>query len=50
MSVPTCTTVPPQAPHTIRNSSALPLHYYRIEFKRVDGDDFHRTGVSGIRG
>jgi hypothetical protein len=40
MRVPTCTTVPPRAPHTIRNNSAIPLHYYRIEFKRVDGDDF----------
>jgi hypothetical protein len=40
MKVPTCTTVPPQALHTIRNDSTIPLHYYRIEFKRVDGDDF----------
>jgi hypothetical protein len=40
MSVPTCTTVSPPAPHTIRNSSPIPWHYYRIEFKRVDGDDF----------
>ena len=40
MKVPTCTTVAPQAPHTIRNNSAIPLHYYRIEFKRVDGNDF----------
>jgi hypothetical protein len=40
MSAPTCTTVPPQAPHTIRNNNPIPLHYYRIEFKRVDGDDF----------
>jgi mannose-6-phosphate isomerase-like protein (cupin superfamily) len=40
MRVPTCTTVPPQAPHSIRNGSSIPLHYYRIEFKRVDGDAF----------
>lgn len=40
MSVPTCTTNAPQAPHTIQNLSSIPLHYYRIEFKRVDGDDF----------
>lgn len=40
MRVPTCTTVPPQAPHSIRNNSRIPLHYYRIEFKRVDGDAF----------
>lgn len=40
MKVPTCTTVAPQAPHTIRNNGQIPLHYYRIEFKRVDGDNF----------
>jgi hypothetical protein len=40
MTAPTCTTIAPEAPHTIRNNGPLPLHYYRIEFKRVDGDDF----------
>ena len=40
MKVPTCTTMSPQAPHAIRNNGAVPLHYYRIEFKRVDGDAF----------
>ncbi|HEY1462658.1 MAG TPA: hypothetical protein VGF44_04500 [Terriglobales bacterium] len=40
MTVPTCMTVAPQSPHTIRNDGAIPLHYYRIEFKRIDGDDF----------
>lgn len=40
MKVPTCTTVAPRPMHTILNNSAVPLHYYRIEFKRVDGDDF----------
>ncbi len=41
MKVPTCTTVASQeVPHTLRNNSAVPLHYYRIEFKRIDGDDF----------
>ncbi len=38
MTAPTCTTVGPQAPHSIQNKSEVPLHYYRIEFKRVDGD------------
>ena len=38
MKAPTCETVGPQAPHSIRNNSDTPLHYYRIEFKRVDGD------------
>jgi hypothetical protein len=40
MSALTCATVPTQAPHAIRNNSAIPLHYYRIEFKRIDGDNF----------
>lgn len=41
MKVPTCTTMAAQkAPHTIHNNGTIPLHYYRIEFKRVDGDDF----------
>jgi hypothetical protein len=40
MTGPTCTNMGPQAPHAIRNNSDSPLHYYRIEFKRVDGDAF----------
>ena len=41
MKAPTCMTVARQeVPHTIRNNGTVPLHYYRIEFKRVDGDDF----------
>ncbi len=40
MTAPTCTTMAPQAPHAIRNNGIVPLHYYRIEFKRVDGDAF----------
>ncbi|MGA2985800.1 MAG: hypothetical protein ABSG32_18485 [Terriglobia bacterium] len=40
MTVPTCTTMGPQAPHSIQNKGDVPLHYYRIEFKRVDGEGF----------
>ena len=40
MKVPTCTTTAIQAPHSIHNGGAAPLHYYRIEFKRVDGEEF----------
>jgi hypothetical protein len=40
MTAPTCTNIGPQAPHAIKNMSDTPLHYYRIEFKRVDGDAF----------
>jgi hypothetical protein len=28
------------SPHTIRNNGTVPLHHYRIEFKRIDGDNF----------
>jgi hypothetical protein len=38
MTAPTCTTMGPQAPHSIQNKSDVPVHYYRIEFKRVDGE------------
>jgi mannose-6-phosphate isomerase-like protein (cupin superfamily) len=38
MTAPTCTTMGPQAPHSIQNQSDVPVHYYRIEFKRVDGE------------
>jgi hypothetical protein len=40
MTAPSCTTMGPQAPHAIGNNSDTPLHYYRIEFKRVDGDAY----------
>ncbi len=40
MKVPTCVTMAPQAPHAIHNNDSVPLHYYRIEFKRIDGDAF----------
>ena len=40
MKVPTCMTMGPQAPHAIHNGGTVPLHYYRVELMRVDGDDF----------
>lgn len=40
MKVPICVDMAPQAPHAIHNGGAVPLHYYRVEFKRVDGTDF----------
>jgi len=40
MKLPLCATSAPQPPHSIRNDGAAPLHFYRIEFKRVDGDEF----------
>lgn len=38
MTVPLCSASAPQAPHKIANRGALPIHYYRFEYKRIDGD------------
>jgi len=35
---PTCNTGAPQAPHKAFNGHDYPTHFYRIEFKRLDGD------------
>jgi hypothetical protein len=40
MKVPTCMTTAPRAPHKVYNAGTAPLHYYRIEYKRIDGEDF----------
>ena len=34
---PTCATMAPEAPQKIHNGGTVPLHYYRIEYKRIDG-------------
>jgi len=39
MDAPGCATMGPQAPHKARNTSSVPLHFYRIEFKRIDGEE-----------
>jgi hypothetical protein len=39
MDYPACTTSPPQAPHKPMNRGKAPLHFYRIEFRRLDGED-----------
>lgn len=38
LEVPTCATMGPLAPHAMQNTGAVPIHFYRIEFKRIDGD------------
>ncbi len=38
MTWPTCSTMGPQAPHAVTNNDTFPLHFYRLEFKRIDGD------------
>ena len=30
----------PLAPRAVTNSDTFPLHYFKIEFKRIDGDDY----------
>lgn len=35
----TCDTMAPLAPHEVTNKGSFPIHYYRLEFKRVDGAD-----------
>jgi hypothetical protein len=35
---PTCTSSAPRAPHSIHNNGTVPIHYYRVDFKRIDGD------------
>ena len=35
---PTCATTTPVSPRRIHNGGTVPLHYYRIEYKRIDGD------------
>jgi hypothetical protein len=40
MEYPTCTTATPQAPHHPHNVDTFPIHFYRLEFKRIDGDSF----------
>jgi hypothetical protein len=34
---PTCATAAPQAPHQLTNRGDFPLHFYGIEYKRIEG-------------
>jgi len=36
---PTCDTMVPLAPHQIYNHGTIPIHFYILEFKRLDGAD-----------
>jgi hypothetical protein len=38
LTEPTCMTMAARAPHAIHNGGTVPLHYYQIEYKRIDGD------------
>lgn len=37
---PWCEPQGPQAAHTVNVTGNFPLHYYRMEYKRIDGDGF----------
>ncbi len=36
-TAPSCAATAPRALHTLSNPGTAPIHYYRIEFKRIDG-------------
>src|SRR5262245_9454760 len=38
LQFPRCTTAPPEAPHRPLNHTQAPVHFYRIEFRRLDAD------------
>lgn len=38
LALPRCATQGPQPAHALTNTTQAPIHYYRIEFKRIDGD------------
>ncbi len=38
---PTCDTTPAEGMHALTNHDTFPLHYYKIEYKRLDGDSYH---------
>jgi hypothetical protein len=40
MQYPLGETDAPLAPRSITNTDSFPLHYFKIEFKRIDGDDY----------
>ena len=40
---PSCTVTGPTPPHQVTNLSTFPVHYYRFEFLRVDGEAFAKN-------
>jgi hypothetical protein len=38
-TAPSCETSAPQPPHAIHNAGTAPIHFYRIDFKRIDGPE-----------
>jgi hypothetical protein len=44
-SVPQCRTMPIQAPHQVTNTDSFPLHFYRLEFKKMVGKSIEETST-----
>jgi hypothetical protein len=40
LQYPRAETAAPLAPHSLTNNDTFPLHYFKIEFKRIDGNDY----------
>jgi hypothetical protein len=38
MKWPSCATMGPQWPHAASDTNEWPAHFYRLQFKRIDGD------------
>jgi len=38
LQFPRCTTAPPEGPHKPINHGSVPVHFYRIEFRRLDAE------------
>ena len=38
-TTPQCVLFEPTPPHALANKGTYPIHFYRMEFKRMDGND-----------
>jgi hypothetical protein len=51
---PDCLAAAPEAPHQVYNPTEIPEHFYRLQFKRIDGDDiksqWHRWYPRPVQG
>jgi hypothetical protein len=42
-SEPQCRTMPVQAPHQVTDVDSFPVHFYRLEFKKMDGTNIEKN-------
>lgn len=42
-SQPQCRTMPVQAPHQVTDVDSFPVHFYRLEFKKMDGTSIEKN-------